>query len=221
MTIDLRQYARHAQLFNAPFHQKIMVVGAGAIGSRLVVALVKLGCTNIQVYDPDVVEAHNIGNQIFGPAHIGRRKVSALDHYFRSLGYTEPAFTGNIEKVTKDSPVNFAKTHVFLAVDSMAARREIIEAHCTKSWWVYDTRIGVDHSTMVVFNPAAHLPDYWNTWAPDDKIPEDSPCGTRITIDATAQISTGIIVKEFMLRTVGDGKQWAFIHYSHPTITQL
>lgn len=219
--INERWYSRHSQVFPAPYRDRVIVVGAGAIGSHLVAALVKLGCLNLTVYDPDVVEAHNLGNQIYGPAHVGMTKIAALANYFTLLGYLSPPFSGHAETITPSSLVNFDKAHVFLAVDSMAARREILEAHCAKAWWVYDTRIGVDHSTMISFDPGKHIPEYLNTWAPDSEIPADSPCGTRITVGSTVHITVGFIVKEFMERVVGRGKAWAFAHYAHPNLTTL
>lgn len=221
MEVNERWYARHTQIFPAPYRDRVIVIGAGAIGSHLVAALVKLGCLNITVFDPDVVEAHNLGNQIYGPAHVGMTKIAALANYFTLLGYLSPPFSGHAETITPSSLVNFDKAHVFLAVDSMAARREILEAHCAKAWWVYDTRIGVDHSTMISFDPGKHIPEYLNTWAPDSEIPADSPCGTRITVGSTVHITVGFIVKEFMERVVGRGKAWAFAHYAHPNLTTL
>ena len=56
----------------------IYVIGAGGIGSFLVEQLVQAGIQNICVIDDDVVEQHNIENQIYRPTDIGRNKCDAL-----------------------------------------------------------------------------------------------------------------------------------------------
>jgi len=56
----------------------IVVVGAGAIGSATVVTLAKMGCSDITVWDDDILEEHNIPNQLCKPSMVGRPKVEAL-----------------------------------------------------------------------------------------------------------------------------------------------
>src|SRR5690554_7355564 len=43
-----------------------------------ILQLAKLGITNITVWDFDVVEEHNVPNQLFGLNDIGKPKVEAL-----------------------------------------------------------------------------------------------------------------------------------------------
>ena len=45
--------------------RKIMIIGAGGIGSFLIPLLDKTGLYNITVFDPDVVEIKNITYQNF------------------------------------------------------------------------------------------------------------------------------------------------------------
>jgi len=56
----------------------ITIIGAGAIGSAAVVALAKMGCSDITVWDEDTLEDVNIPNQICKPSMVGRPKVQAL-----------------------------------------------------------------------------------------------------------------------------------------------
>ena len=53
----------------------IVVIGAGAVGSATVVTLAKMGCSDITVWDDDLLEEHNIPNQLCKPAMVGRPKV--------------------------------------------------------------------------------------------------------------------------------------------------
>jgi molybdopterin/thiamine biosynthesis adenylyltransferase len=56
---------------------RVSVIGAGALGSRVVRQLASLGISS-EVFDFDSVEAHNIPNQAFGLGEVGMRKTDAL-----------------------------------------------------------------------------------------------------------------------------------------------
>ena len=55
--------------------RKILVIGAGGIGSFLIQFLDKVGLYDITVADPDVVEEKNLTYQNFKKGHIGQNKV--------------------------------------------------------------------------------------------------------------------------------------------------
>jgi len=65
----------------------IIVVGAGGTGSHILTnlatinhAFIKLGKAPfiVTTYDPDIVEEHNVGRQMFSPADIGLNKATVL-----------------------------------------------------------------------------------------------------------------------------------------------
>ena len=56
----------------------ITVIGAGAVGSFTVLALAKCGAERITVWDDDSIESHNLPNQWYRLADLGRPKVQAL-----------------------------------------------------------------------------------------------------------------------------------------------
>lgn len=57
---------------------KIVICGAGAIGSNLAVNLVRMGVLHLTVIDKDRVEVHNIGTQTYGLDDVGGRKSESL-----------------------------------------------------------------------------------------------------------------------------------------------
>ena len=63
----------------------ITVVGCGGIGSFVVLTLAKMGCRALTVYDDDRVEPHNIPNQAYRLADVGRLKVEALAELVREV----------------------------------------------------------------------------------------------------------------------------------------
>src|SRR5262245_48703272 len=66
---------------------RLVVCGAGAVGSNLVNHLARQGIRQIAVIDFDRVESHNIGTQTYAEADIGAFKVEALQaDIFRAVG---------------------------------------------------------------------------------------------------------------------------------------
>jgi hypothetical protein len=58
---------------------RVVVVGAGRLGSSLASELARVGVTRLSLIDPDVVEPHNLGEApALVPLHVGVAKVEAL-----------------------------------------------------------------------------------------------------------------------------------------------
>ena len=97
----------------------ITMVGAGGIGSPTALALAKMGCSRMTVYDSDLVEAHNLPNQLYRLEDFARPKVEALQVLIRS-------FTG-FEIVAIREAVSKQRLQglVISGVDSMVARKTI------------------------------------------------------------------------------------------------
>ena len=68
---------------------KIMVCGAGTIGSNLIDTLARQGFTNLSVIDKDRIDIHNINTQVWDENEVGAVKVVALkNRVFRSTKIT-------------------------------------------------------------------------------------------------------------------------------------
>jgi molybdopterin/thiamine biosynthesis adenylyltransferase len=66
---------------------KIVVCGAGAVGSHVVEHLARLGARSVTVIDDDRVEDHNLPTQTYGENEVGLYKVEALrNRLFRAVG---------------------------------------------------------------------------------------------------------------------------------------
>ena len=57
--------------------RRVAIIGCGAIGSFVGLALGKMGVPYLDIYDDDEVTAHNIPNQFFRMTDVGAWKVSA------------------------------------------------------------------------------------------------------------------------------------------------
>tara|TARA_Y100000004_G_scaffold187657_1_gene240763 strand:+ start:244 stop:810 length:567 start_codon:yes stop_codon:yes gene_type:complete len=66
--------------------RKVLVIGAGGIGSFLIPLLDKVGLYDITVADPDKVETKNLPYQNFGSGHVSLNKAVVMkDTYYGSV----------------------------------------------------------------------------------------------------------------------------------------
>ncbi len=95
------------------------LIGCGGIGSFAALALGKLGCTRLHLYDDDRVEEHNIPNQLFRMSDIGRPKAEALAEIVELFTGMRP------HTAVRRVEVERLQGIVVSGVDSMAARKTI------------------------------------------------------------------------------------------------
>ncbi len=102
--------------------ERLHIIGCGSVGSTLAELLTRFGLTNLTLYDFDVVEPHNLANQMFRQRHIGMRKVDAL-----ALMLTEinPEISDNVRLIESGYTGQRLSGYVFLCVDNIELRREI------------------------------------------------------------------------------------------------
>jgi len=115
--------------FDALQATTVSVIGCGAIGSFATYALAKLGVGSFHLYDPDTVDAENVGCQLFSTQNIDESKVDALKHYIIDDAGVTPRNVYAYEwPVTADTRLPAADV-TLACVDSLAARRQV--------WQVY------------------------------------------------------------------------------------
>lgn len=124
----------------------ITVIGAGAIGSWMLIGLAKIGCKNVTFIDFDTVEIVNYSNQIYGPKDIGKTKIEALKGWSESyLPITENYVFLNTkvdERYTLDSEI------VISAVDCIEVRKMIFSNLGPNVKLFLDGRIGRSIAAM-------------------------------------------------------------------------
>ena len=70
---------KHIEFFNPQeIDKNIHIIGIGALGSTLVENLTRLGISKLYLYDYDVVNEHNIANQMFFTQDIGEEKSKCV-----------------------------------------------------------------------------------------------------------------------------------------------
>jgi molybdopterin/thiamine biosynthesis adenylyltransferase len=172
--------------FNLYSHLPIHIVGMGAVGSRIFEQLVTLGARNLVLHDADVVEGHNLHNQLYLASHVGMPKVEAAANWFE-LKYGESisdtTITTSNEFVAEDTDLSGI---VFLAVDSFDGRRDVSQAcaNSSKVPLVIEGRCAPSFIEMHSFNPLdpEKLKWFHSTLGSDkDADPYLSICGLPIS----------------------------------------
>ncbi|MGH1373595.1 MAG: ThiF family adenylyltransferase [Cellvibrionaceae bacterium] len=195
---------RHQSIFNPLEHPvPIHIIGVGATGSRIGMALIELGMTNITFHDFDIVEPHNLANQAFAHEHIGVHKVDAMAAlYCSKTGTKEPPKQMVFSQQPVPNPEIPLEGVVFLLTDTMESRREIYEK-CLKGnpnvLHVIETRMAATHGNVFQFNPnhALKAAAWVNTLIDDDDA-ETSACGASISVGTTASVIANFAVWQMM-----------------------
>ena len=60
------------------YDDRIHIIGCGSVGATVAENIARCGVKNITLWDFDVVEPHNLANQIFRQHDVGKTKVEAL-----------------------------------------------------------------------------------------------------------------------------------------------
>ena len=214
---------RHESVFDPsqypyPFH----VIGAGATGSRVFAALVELGIPRIYVYDNDIIEDHNLANQIYMASDIGLPKVEGCKNFVRNkLGVLPGTMVFNEFKVTQNniSGGYVSGGIVFILTDTMDSRRKIFnelvrrttkstaialesETLCTAPMLIIETCMGSTHGSVFTVNPFDEKAcTAWRETLVDDTDEDTielSPCGTALSVGTTASLIANYAVWQMM-----------------------
>lgn len=168
----------------------IVVIGAGAIGSAVVINLAKMGCSNITVWDKDILEEVNVPNQICQVNMVGNPKVVALDGLVYSLTSTA------ITPVHEEYKGQVLQGVVISAVDSMEVRSLIWKSVKMKFGvpLFIDGRMGLEFARLYSLRPTdADASAFYESTLYSDENAERLPCSARSIIYCPTVIG-GIIV---------------------------
>lgn len=172
-------YWRQLDMFDPQsFTTPVNIIGVGATGSWITYVLAKMGVKNITVWDFDIVEVHNLPNQIYGLQEVGMMKVDALRKIIlRDCG---------IEIVAKNEKVDGSQKMagiVYVCTDTMSSRKEIwansLKYKLDVSL-VVETRLGAELGTIYCVRPLDpnDIRNYESTLYGDVDA-EESPCTYR------------------------------------------
>lgn len=175
----MKSFLRQRDIFVPDERTKVSVIGAGGIGSWVALGLSKTGFEKIEVWDADIIEDHNIPNQIFLSSGLNKAE---------ELAKIVPSVTA-ISKYWEGETIN--SDIVIIGVDNMDTRKKIIETQ--KASLIIDGRIGgelirVLSVSSIDFGSKQY---YLDSWYPSSDAVE-LPCTARAIADVGFFVS-GII----------------------------
>ena len=154
------------------------ILGCGAIGSSAATQLVRMGATEICLYDKDIVESVNVGVSQYSTTHIGSNKVDALASILKDINE-------NANILTFYEPFSewYYQGHNDVAVlgfDAMDIRLQSVEVllmNKHKPLFIIDGRMGAEHYQQYTFVKPT-LAKYKRTWYAEGSL---EPCNAKAT----------------------------------------
>jgi molybdopterin/thiamine biosynthesis adenylyltransferase len=190
---------RHAAEFDPDLFgdRRVDIIGCGAVGAGIADLMGRNGVRNIHLWDGDTIETHNVANQRpYVQADIGKPKVEALAAHLIAAGAYPP--TVHAQFITESETLGDI---VFLAVDTMAARKKIF-ADCIRlkylTKYVIECRMGVDELRVYGFCPQSRSDvAEWTQSLYDDPVTVPGVCQAQTTLNDVVGVTAGIAVARF------------------------
>jgi hypothetical protein len=213
-------FLRHAGWFGPEDAQTLNIVGVGATGSHIGLIAAKMGFHNFRVWDADIVEDHNLPNQIYDVEHVGKPKVEAFKSVLQRFNPSINVETHNY--FFDSSHKSFLDGPLVLTVDTMSARKEAVSTF--KLNWkvnkVFETRLGFDFGELnIVDNMDVLETDAWSECLLDDKDLPEGPCNLRICTTLVSMVASYTVhCICAMLNSKRSDNEWS---YSKKTLFNL
>jgi molybdopterin/thiamine biosynthesis adenylyltransferase len=189
----------------------IVIVGAGAVGSFVSLALAKMGYIKQMVIDYDQIDPENMNCQFYRESDIDLPKVVALNMLIKD-------FTGETiqTKYEKIGPSDTLQSDIVIsAVDNMEVRKHLFETSACK--YLIDPRMAAEYATMRVVDMSNEedKKNYAKSLYSDDEAVHER-CTAKSTM-YTVLLLAGQIAKAVKdLTTSGDsyiqGFDWSIEH---------
>jgi molybdopterin/thiamine biosynthesis adenylyltransferase len=173
------------------------IIGVGATGSWVGLIAAKMGWHNFQIWDLDVVESHNLPNQIYSAKHIGMKKVDAFEEVLKDFNPQVKVTKHARFFTTEEDATNFDfGAYVFIGVDSLAARKNIIDSIAGNPMveMCAETQMGFNHAIANYFLPSdfSTLSEYKNMLKDDSEV-QESACNERIITTLTSIVASTVV----------------------------
>lgn len=117
--------AKSAEFFNPEkCTDRIHIIGCGSVGSTVAELLARFGLKNVSLYDFDVVEEHNLANQMFTTKNLYKPKLEGVYDRWVEIN---PEAAKTIKLYGDGWDGNKLNGYVFLCVDNIELRKRIVE----------------------------------------------------------------------------------------------
>jgi len=185
------------------YKDRIHIIGCGSVGSTVAENLVRSGVVNITLWDFDVVEPKNLANQMFRAADVGGPKVEALTVILSEIN---DEVTDAIKLQPKGWNREQLSGYVFLCVDNIELRKQIVEKHMDnpyiKAMFDFRTRLEDAQHYAADWSDYKMKKDFLNSMNfTHDEAKEETPvsaCNITLSVCPTIRIICAYGVANFM-----------------------
>lgn len=182
---------------------KCHIIGCGSVGSTIAENLARLGVTKFVLYDFDIVEPHNLANQMFVQSDVKKPKVEAVKKIICDIN---PEAESTIEVFGHGYTDQKLNGYVFLAVDNIDLRREICEKNrmnkAIKAVFDFRTRLEDAQHYAADWGDMRQVDNLIKSMAfSHDEAHEATPvtaCGTELGVAPTVRVICALGVTNFM-----------------------
>lgn len=189
---------------------RIHIVGCGSVGSTVAENLARCGVTKMTLWDFDKVEPHNIVNQMFDQNDVGKLKAEALKDILTDIN---PEISDYIEVKPEGWQGKLMSGYIFLCVDSIELRREIVEKHFDSPYIkaVFDFRTLLESAQHYAadWNDSKMKKDLLNSMQfSHDEAKDETPvsaCGVTLGVATTVRLICAIGVNNYINFVKGNG----------------
>lgn len=173
-------------------NKRILIVGAGAVGSFTALTLAKMGFHTITVMDFDTIDVANMNCQFYRTMDIGKAKTTALFSLVKS--FTDIELNILPIKLEETTPLECYDI-VISAVDSMSVRKLLWEKAKVQHLHFIDARMGGESILLYTMNTAERtdVKDYEKTLYTDENAVFER-CTAKATM-YTVNLIAGLIGK--------------------------
>lgn len=189
---------------------KVHIIGCGSVGSTIAENLARCGVKKMVLWDFDIVEEHNIVNQMFRQQDVGKKKVDALKDILMEIN---PEVDSCLDLNPNGWNGELLTGYIFLAVDNIDLRRKFVEQHMNSPFVkaVFDCR--------TVLEGAQHYAADWGDFNmkrdllksmqfSHSEAKEEAPvsaCGVTLGVATTVRLISAYAVNNFMNFVKGNG----------------
>lgn len=182
---------------------RIHIVGCGSVGSTVAENLARCGVTKFTLWDFDTVEPHNLANQMFRQQDVNKPKVEALLEILKEIN---PDVVDDVELKPDGWKGKMMSGYIFLCVDNIDLRREIVEKHMdspyVKAMFDFRTRLEDAQHYAADWSDEKMKKDFLNSMNfSHDEAKEETPvsaCNVTLSVCPTVRIICAYGVSNLM-----------------------
>lgn len=189
------RYSRQEDLVPPDKHERCVVIGCGAVGRNVIRYLASMGVPEMDIFDFDDVEEHNVVTQMFNESDIGKTKVEACDEMAKAIN-KDIIVRPNYCPFDSDSGLSaLVNAAVFCCADKMAVREDVHKAAEKTAVFFCDARVLGESIRYLAYNTQDGADIYSQTLYSDEDA-ESGRCTSKMTC-YSAGVAAGLLCSNY------------------------